>query len=67
MHPDANECWYICSGDWEWFIEGEGTKIVSKGSVVNVKKNTFHKITCIGDKPGIRFAITKPDVNHVYK
>ena len=67
MHPDANECWFICSGDWEWFIDGEGTKIVSSGSVVNVKKNTFHKITCIGDKPGIRFAITKPDVNHVYK
>ena len=34
---------------------------------VNWKKNTFHKITCKGSEPGIRFAITKPDVDHIYK
>ena len=67
MHPDANECWYIVSGEWEWFIEGIGNKAVSAGSVVNVEKNTFHKITCKGSEPGIRFAITKPDVDHIYK
>ena len=67
MHPDANECWLIYSGEWEWYIEGIGTKTVTAGSVVNVQKNTYHKITCIGNHPGIRFAITKPDVLHVYK
>ena len=66
-HADAEECWFIIEGEWEWFIEGEGTMKVSKGSIINVKRNTKHKIKCIGDKPGIRFAITKPDVEHIYE
>ena len=65
-HPDADECWVIMSGEWEWFIEGEGINKVKKDDIVVVKKGTPHQITCIGTKPGIRFAITKPDVNHVY-
>ncbi len=65
-HHNADECWVIMEGQWKWFIEGEGTKIVSKDDIVLVKKDVPHQITCIGDKPGIRFAITRPDVDHVY-
>ncbi|OGX23506.1 MAG: hypothetical protein A2Y03_05000 [Omnitrophica WOR_2 bacterium GWF2_38_59] len=65
-HPDADECWVIMEGQWEWYIEGEGTKKVKEKDIVVVKKGTDHKITCIGDVPGIRFAVTAPDVNHVY-
>jgi quercetin dioxygenase-like cupin family protein len=65
-HPDADECWVIISGKWEWYIEGEGTNTVTKNDIVVVKKNIKHKITCIGDEPSIRFAITAPDVDHVY-
>ena len=65
-HPDADECWVILEGEWEWYIDGEGAKKVSQHDIVVVRKGTKHKITCIGDKPGIRFAITRPDVNHVY-
>ncbi len=65
-HPDADECWVIISGKWEWYIEGEGTNTVKKNDIVVVKKNIKHKIKCIGDEPGIRFAITAPDVDHVY-
>jgi len=66
FHPDADECWVIMAGDWEWFIEGEGTKKVSTNDIIVVQKGVKHQITCIGDTPGIRFAITAPDVNHVY-
>ena len=65
-HPDADECWVILAGKWEWFIDGEGTKTVSVNDIVVVRKGVKHKITCVGDEPGIRFAITAPDVNHVY-
>ncbi|MEO1944377.1 MAG: cupin domain-containing protein [Candidatus Thioglobus sp.] len=65
-HPDADECWVIISGNWEWYIDGEGTKTVSRNDIVVVKQGVKHKITCIGSEPGIRFAITAPDVNHVY-
>ncbi len=65
-HPDDDECWVILAGEWEWYIDGEGTKNVSQNDIVVVQKGVKHKITCIGEKPGIRFAITAPDVTHVY-
>lgn len=65
-HPDADECWVILEGEYEWYIEGEGIKRVKEKDVVFVKKGTVHQIKCVGDKPGIRFAITAPDTDHVY-
>ena len=65
-HPDADECWVILAGEWEWYIEGEGVKKVSVNDIVLVKEGVKHKIKCVGNEPGIRFAITAPDVNHVY-
>jgi len=65
-HPDADECWVIMEGEWEWFIDGVGLKRVQKDDIVLVPKNTQHFIKCIGEQPGIRFAVTKPDVNHIY-
>ena len=67
LHPDAAECWVILKGKWTWYIEGQGDMEVSEGSIINVPEKTYHKITCIGHEPGIRFAITAPDVEHVYK
>ena len=64
-HPDADENWVILDGEWEWFIEGK-KKIVRKGDFVIVPKKTWHQIKCVGGRPGIRYAITKPDVDHVY-
>lgn len=65
-HPDCDECWVILRGEWEWFIEGEGTKRVSSHDIVLVPKGVKHQITCVGSEPGIRFAITGPDVKHAY-
>lgn len=66
-HEDADENWVILEGKWKWKIEGKGEMEVEKGSVIVVQKKTWHQITCIGDKPGIRYAITVPDVEHIYK
>ena len=27
-HPDADENWVILDGDWEWWIDGKGTRKV---------------------------------------
>ena len=64
-HPDSDENWVILDGEWEWWIEGQGTTTVSKNDIVVVPANTSHHIKCISG-PGARYAITKPDVNHVY-
>ena len=66
-HSDTDECWVILEGEWEWYIDGLGKKIVKKNDIVLVQKNVKHQITCVGNQPGIRFAITKPDVDHIYE
>ena len=52
-------------GVWEWGIEGKGKKIVKQNDIIVVPKSVPHLITCL-EGPGARYAITKPDVNHVY-
>ena len=54
-------------GEWEWWIDGVGETKVSKGDIIVVPKNTWHLIKCIGHSQGVRYAITAPDVNHVYE
>jgi len=65
-HEDADECWVILAGEWEWYIEGQGTSRVHPSDIVLVRQGTKHKITCVGTEPGMRLAITKPDVDHIY-
>ena len=65
-HPDADENWVIIDGEWEWWIEGQGTRQVKKNDIIVVPAKTWHKITCVKG-PGIRYAITQPDVEHVYE
>ena len=65
-HPDADENWVIMDGEWEWWIDGQGTKTVKKDDIVVVPKGVLHQITCVGNSPGVRYAITQPDVEHVY-
>ena len=64
-HPDADENWVILDGIWEWWIDGLGTNKVKKNDIVVVPKKTWHHIKCVKG-PGVRYAITQPDVPHVY-
>ena len=66
-HPDADENWVIMDGEWEWWIDGIGFRKVKKDDIIIVPAGVKHKITCIGSSPGVRYAITMPDVNHVYE
>ncbi len=64
-HNDWDEWWYILKGKWEWYIEGK-TKIVKNGDLVFIERNKRHKIVCIGDEMGIRMAVSREDVDHIY-
>ncbi len=66
-HPDAVESWVILEGDWEWFIEGEGVRKASVHDIVIMKEGIKHQITVVGDRPGLRLAISMPDVDHVFE
>lgn len=65
MHTEADENWVILDGEWEWWIDGKGSSRVVSGDFVYVPKHTWHQITCVKG-PAVRYAITKPDVEHIY-
>jgi quercetin dioxygenase-like cupin family protein len=65
-HPHADENWVILDGEWEWWIDGQGEKKVKQNDIVLVPSNTWHQIKCING-PGARYAISQPDVEHVYE
>ena len=65
-HPSWNEWWYIIKGQWQWQIN-QSKMTVKEGEMVFIPKNTWHKITAIGDKPAVRLAVSREDVEHVYK
>ncbi|MCX6168383.1 MAG: cupin domain-containing protein [Ignavibacteriales bacterium] len=65
FHNDWDEWWYILKGKWEWFVEGKSI-IVKKGDIIFIERNKRHKITAIGNEIGIRLAVSREDVDHVY-
>ena len=66
FHPNAAECWIILEGTLVWWIH-EAPQYVNAGDIVNVPAGAHHKIRVCGDKPAVRFAITMPDVAHVFE
>ena len=64
-HPNWNEWWYILEGEWIWEIEVKEFTI-KKGDVVFIEKGKVHKITAGGNKPAIRLAVSREDVQHIY-
>lgn len=67
LHRDADENWIILDGEWEWWIEGAGARRVKVNDIIVVPSGTRHQITCVGNSPGVRYAVTRPDVEHVYE
>ena len=66
FHPDWDEWWYILKGQWKWEINKK-IKIVKQGDMIFIKRNKWHKITAVGSKIAIRLAVSRADVEHVYK
>ena len=66
-HPDADENWVVMEGEWEWWIDGQGKKLVKENYIIVVPANTWHQMKCVGNSVGVRYAITKPDVEHIYE
>ena len=64
-HPDADENWVILDGEWEWWIEDKGTQLVQTNDIVVVPRGVYHQIKCTKG-PGVRYAITKANVEHVF-
>lgn len=64
-HNDWDEWWYILKGEWDWVIEGK-TKRVKEGDVIFIERNRLHKITAAGQTQGVRMAVSRDLVAHIY-
>ncbi len=64
-HPSWNEWWYIVDGEWDFEIESKIHR-VKKDDIIFIPKNSWHKITAVGDKPAVRLAVSREDVKHSY-
>ena len=65
FHPSWNEWWYIVEGEWDFEIEDKTHRVV-KDDMIFIPKNTWHKITAVGDKRAVRLAVSRDDVKHSY-
>jgi CMP-N,N'-diacetyllegionaminic acid synthase len=65
-HSNWDEWWYIVQGSW--IFEHNGIdNTVSKGEIVLIQRNNIHKITAKDGELSIRLAVSRDDVDHIYK
>ena len=65
-HAKWNEWWLIIRGEWLFEIEKEIFN-VKEGDLVFIQKGKRHKITAIGKEIATRLAVSRYDVEHIYK
>lgn len=65
-HNNWDEWWYIIQGSWIFEYNGED-KVINEGEIILIQRNNIHKITA--NQPGlsIRLAVSRDDVDHIYK
>ena len=66
FHAKWNEWWYILRGKWLFQIGDESHEVVS-GDLVFIEKGNKHCITALGDSIASRLAVSRYDVEHIYK
>ena len=57
LHPDTREWFAIVEGEVRVEIEGQAPLTATRGSVVNIPRQTIYSLETIGDKPSLRFLV----------
>lgn len=66
-HPTKDEFWVIFEGSFKYEIEGDKEPtIAEQGDIIYIPKGVPHKMTCVGDKIGVRLACGENYFSHVY-
>lgn len=64
-HKDWDEWWFILEGEWEYEVDGR-KYTVRQGDVVFIERNRLHKATVMGNSRGIRMAVSRDGIAHIY-
>ena len=57
LHPDTREWFAIVEGEVRVEIEGQTPFTATRGSLVNIPRQTLYALETIGDKPSLRFLV----------
>lgn len=66
FHSDSRTWWVVVDGEMRVEIEGQPPFTATKGSLVQVPKQTIYSMETIGSRPSLRFAVNIADVKTIY-
>ena len=57
LHPDTREWFAVVEGEVKVEIEGQAPFTATRGSLVNIPRQTIYALETIGDTPSLRFLV----------
>lgn len=66
LHPDSRAWWVVTDGSMRVEIEGQAPIVATKGSMVQVPKQTIYSMQTLGATPSLRFAVNIADAKTLF-
>jgi quercetin dioxygenase-like cupin family protein len=66
FHPDTREWFAVVEGDVRVEIEGQEPFTATRGSLVNIPRQTIYSVETIGNTPSLRFTLNVSGAKTVY-
>jgi quercetin dioxygenase-like cupin family protein len=66
FHPDTREWFAVVEGEVRVEIEGQAAFTATRGSLVNIPRQTIYSVETVGDKPSLRFAVNVARAKTLY-
>lgn len=66
FHPDTREWFAVVEGRVRVDIEGQEPFVATRGSIVNIPKQTIYSLQTVGDTPSLRFIVNVARAKTLY-
>lgn len=66
FHPDTREWWVVVAGQIKFDIEGQGSFVAGKGSMVQVPMQTIYSMETVGGEPSLRYEVNISEAHTLY-
>jgi len=66
FHPDTREWFAVVEGEVKVEIEGQPAITATRGSLVNIPRQTMYSIETVGEKPSLRFVVNVAKAKTLY-
>jgi quercetin dioxygenase-like cupin family protein len=66
LHPDTREWFAVVEGEVRVAIEGQEPFTATRGSLVNIPRQTFYSLETVGDRPSLRWVVNVAGAKTLY-